>query len=82
MLIDFVGTPPISDDDIGSIPARNPVELWKHAFCKYFPQNAIRNKPQDDPSKDVQVRVCMTLMHTVRSVSYSNADIDEAMARV
>jgi len=49
-----IGTPPISDDDIGSIPARNPVELWKHAFCKYFPQNAIRNKPQDDPSKDVQ----------------------------
>ena len=51
----LVGTPPISDDDIGAIPARNPVELWKHAFCKYFPQNSIRNKPQDDPSKDVQV---------------------------
>ncbi|XP_067938726.1 cytoplasmic dynein 2 light intermediate chain 1-like isoform X2 [Watersipora subatra] len=49
-----IGSPPISESDIGSVSARNPLELWKQAFSKYFPQNDIRNKLQDDPSKDVQ----------------------------
>ena len=65
-----VGSPPISEDDIGNVAARNPLELWKQAFSKYFPQNSIRNKQTDDPSKDIQVRLMLYWLVS-RSMSMS-----------
>ena len=58
VLVCLPGSPPISDADIGSITARNPVDLWKQAFLAYFPQNPAGSmKSQDDITKDVQVRI-------------------------
>ncbi|XP_046575700.1 cytoplasmic dynein 2 light intermediate chain 1-like isoform X1 [Haliotis rubra] len=55
-----IGNPPISDDDIGRVHARTPMELWKQAFTGHFPQevnvNENTNNPAivEDPAKDPQ----------------------------
>lgn len=32
-----IGGPAVSDDDFNRLTARNPVDLWKHAFLNHFP---------------------------------------------
>lgn len=50
-----IGTPPLSEQDIGRVQAKNPMQLWKHAFTGFFPQDDISNPALvDDPSKDPQ----------------------------
>lgn len=50
-----IGTPPISDSEIGKVQARTPMELWKVAFCGYFKQMSTNNPVMvDDPAKDPQ----------------------------
>ncbi|XP_064600600.1 cytoplasmic dynein 2 light intermediate chain 1-like isoform X2 [Liolophura sinensis] len=51
--LQLIGTPPLADGDIGKISARSPVELWKHAYTSYFPQENINNPAiVEDPAKD------------------------------
>ncbi|CAH1792548.1 unnamed protein product [Owenia fusiformis] len=50
-----IGTPPVGDDDIGRVTARNPLELWKQAYCGHFPQENTNNPAMvEDPAKDNQ----------------------------
>ena len=50
-----IGSPPLSEKDIGRIHAKNPIELWKHAFAGFFPPESTTNPSLvDDPSKDSQ----------------------------
>lgn len=50
-----IGSPPLSEKDIGRIHAKNPMELWKHAFAGFFPPEDTMNPAMvDDPSKDQQ----------------------------
>jgi len=50
-----IGTPPISDSDIGKVQARTPLELWKVAFGGYFQQTSGNNPAMvEDPAKDPQ----------------------------
>ncbi|XP_052106134.1 cytoplasmic dynein 2 light intermediate chain 1-like [Mytilus californianus] len=50
-----IGSPPLSEKDIGRISAKNPIELWKHAFAGFFPPESTSNPAiVDDPSKDPQ----------------------------
>ncbi|KAL5009245.1 hypothetical protein ScPMuIL_014826 [Solemya velum] len=50
-----IGTPPLSDKDIGRVHAKKPLELWKHAFTGHFPQENTNNPSMvEDPAKDVQ----------------------------
>lgn len=54
-LLQQIGTPPLSDGDIGKVQARTPMELWKVAYCNYFPQTSANNPAKvDDPAKDPQ----------------------------
>lgn len=50
-----IGTPPISDSEVGKIQARTPVDLWKVAYCGYFKQTSGNNPAMvEDPAKDPQ----------------------------
>ncbi|ESO90153.1 hypothetical protein LOTGIDRAFT_192298 [Lottia gigantea] len=50
-----IGNPPLSEQDIGRVHAKNPMELWKVAFTGYFPQENTNNPATvKDPAKDVQ----------------------------
>lgn len=52
-----IGTPPLSDQDIGRIHAKTPLELWKFAYNGYFPQENITNPAMvEDPAKDPQYK--------------------------
>ncbi|XP_076464431.1 cytoplasmic dynein 2 light intermediate chain 1-like isoform X2 [Babylonia areolata] len=55
--IQQIGTPPISDKDIGRVQAKTPFDLWKVAFTGYFPQEKINDPSMvDDPAKDPQYK--------------------------
>lgn len=48
-----IGNVPLSDQDIGRVNARKPIDLWKHCFTSYFPQTASDNPAKvEDPAKD------------------------------
>ncbi|KAJ8418450.1 hypothetical protein AAFF_G00141590 [Aldrovandia affinis] len=50
-----IGTPPATDFDIGTLHARNPLDLWKKVFEKIFPsESASDPKDLKDPAKDPQ----------------------------
>ncbi|CAL1536933.1 unnamed protein product, partial [Lymnaea stagnalis] len=50
-----IGTPPISEGDIGKTHVKNPIDLWKVAFTSHFPQTSSNNPAMvDDPAKDPQ----------------------------
>ncbi|ESN93853.1 hypothetical protein HELRODRAFT_193897 [Helobdella robusta] len=56
-----IGMPPIPDGDVGKLSARTPMELWKYAYTKYFPQEDIMissssSSSVKDPSKDIQYK--------------------------
>ncbi|XP_033736080.1 cytoplasmic dynein 2 light intermediate chain 1-like isoform X1 [Pecten maximus] len=55
-----IGTPPLSDKDVGRINAKNPMQLWKHAYIAKFPQEASEDVTNpamvDDPAKDPQYK--------------------------
>ncbi|KAK7507064.1 hypothetical protein BaRGS_00001915 [Batillaria attramentaria] len=55
--IQQIGSPPISDKDIGRVQAKTPFELWKVAYTGYFPQEKTNNPAlMDDPAKDPQFK--------------------------
>ncbi|XP_050406960.2 cytoplasmic dynein 2 light intermediate chain 1 [Patella vulgata] len=50
-----IGNPPLSEQDIGRVHAKNPMELWKVAFTGFFPQENTNNPGTvKDPAKDAQ----------------------------
>ncbi|XP_019640508.1 PREDICTED: cytoplasmic dynein 2 light intermediate chain 1-like [Branchiostoma belcheri] len=49
-----IGPPPLPEGNVGTMSARNPVELWKQAFTGHFPQVSAVPTVQDDPAKDPQ----------------------------
>ncbi|BFZ07119.1 hypothetical protein BsWGS_10158 [Bradybaena similaris] len=50
-----IGTPPLSDSDIGRVQAKTPLALWKVAFTGIFPQTTTNDPAMvDDPAKDAQ----------------------------
>ncbi|XP_076142363.1 cytoplasmic dynein 2 light intermediate chain 1 [Alosa pseudoharengus] len=50
-----IGSPPTTDIDIGSLHARNPLDLWKKVFERVFPpETSTEDKQLKDPSKDPQ----------------------------
>jgi len=53
--IQQIGSPPLPDGDIGSISAKNPLELWKAAYTAFYPQTAQSDPALvEDPAKDAQ----------------------------
>ncbi|XP_069090097.1 cytoplasmic dynein 2 light intermediate chain 1 isoform X2 [Pleurodeles waltl] len=53
--LSHIGSPPVSDSDIGQLYARTPLELWKKAYDKSFPAVNIGDlKDIKDPAKDPQ----------------------------
>uniref|UniRef100_A0A8C9SXM8 Cytoplasmic dynein 2 light intermediate chain 1 n=1 Tax=Scleropages formosus TaxID=113540 RepID=A0A8C9SXM8_SCLFO len=62
-----IGSPPITDVDIGTLHARNPLDLWKKVFERVFPPESTSDlKELKDPAKDPQ---------------YSEAQIDSMRAQ-
>ncbi|RDD39755.1 Cytoplasmic dynein 2 light intermediate chain 1 [Trichoplax sp. H2] len=54
-LFSQIGAPPLSDEQLGKISARRPMDLWKSAFCQYFPQEASTNSNTNkNPAADSQ----------------------------
>ncbi|XP_030628660.1 cytoplasmic dynein 2 light intermediate chain 1 [Chanos chanos] len=50
-----IGSPPTTDIDIGTLHAKNPLDLWKKVFERIFPPESIRaHKEVKDPAKDPQ----------------------------
>ncbi|XP_064622872.1 cytoplasmic dynein 2 light intermediate chain 1-like [Lineus longissimus] len=50
-----IGSPPIAEGDLGRLNARTPLDLWKHAFITFFPQENLNDQSVvDDPAKDPQ----------------------------
>ncbi|KAL2083375.1 hypothetical protein ACEWY4_021148 [Coilia grayii] len=50
-----IGSPPTTDIDIGSLHARNPLDLWKKVFERVFPPESTAERKQlKDPAKDPQ----------------------------
>ncbi|KAM6956218.1 cytoplasmic dynein 2 light intermediate chain 1 [Aplochiton taeniatus] len=51
-----IGSPPATDVDVGSLHAKNPLDLWKKVFETVFPPESSRRERQDlkDPAKDPQ----------------------------
>ncbi|XP_064387281.1 cytoplasmic dynein 2 light intermediate chain 1-like isoform X2 [Halichondria panicea] len=47
-----IGVPSLSAGEISKINARNPLELWKQAYCGFFPQVSSHPETVDDPCKD------------------------------
>uniref|UniRef100_A0A8C9THR1 Cytoplasmic dynein 2 light intermediate chain 1 n=1 Tax=Scleropages formosus TaxID=113540 RepID=A0A8C9THR1_SCLFO len=63
----YLGSPPITDVDIGTLHARNPLDLWKKVFERVFPPESTSDlKELKDPAKDPQ---------------YSEAQIDSMRAQ-
>lgn len=55
--IQQIGSPPISDKDLGRVHMKTPLDLWKFAFSGYFAQEqATDSGTVDDPSKDPQFK--------------------------
>lgn len=55
--IQQIGSPPLTDKDIGRVQAKTPFELWKIAYTGYFPQELTNTQAiADDPSKDIQYK--------------------------
>lgn len=51
--LSHIGSPPVSDSDIGQLYARTPLELWKKAYDKSFTAANIGDlKDIKDPAKD------------------------------
>ncbi|XP_006638854.2 cytoplasmic dynein 2 light intermediate chain 1 [Lepisosteus oculatus] len=50
-----IGSPPTTDFDIGTLHAKNPLDLWKKVYERLFPPESTKN-PKDikDPAKDPQ----------------------------
>ncbi|XP_063047404.1 cytoplasmic dynein 2 light intermediate chain 1 [Engraulis encrasicolus] len=50
-----IGSPPTTDIDIGSLHAKNPLDLWKKVFERVFPPESTAERKQlKDPAKDPQ----------------------------
>ncbi|XP_072532962.1 cytoplasmic dynein 2 light intermediate chain 1 [Salminus brasiliensis] len=50
-----IGSPPTIDVDIGTLHARNPLDLWKKVFERVFPpESTLEHKELKDPAKDPQ----------------------------
>ncbi|XP_017546061.1 cytoplasmic dynein 2 light intermediate chain 1 isoform X1 [Pygocentrus nattereri] len=50
-----IGSPPTIDVDIGTLHARNPLDLWKKVFERVFPpERTTEHKELKDPAKDPQ----------------------------
>ncbi|XP_036429734.1 cytoplasmic dynein 2 light intermediate chain 1 [Colossoma macropomum] len=50
-----IGSPPTIDVDIGTLHARNPLDLWKKVFERVFPpESTTEHKELKDPAKDPQ----------------------------
>ncbi|TRY64878.1 hypothetical protein DNTS_024583 [Danionella cerebrum] len=50
-----IGPPVVSDVDIGTLHAKNPLDLWKKAFERIFPpENSKQHTELKDPAKDPQ----------------------------
>ncbi|KAK7105021.1 cytoplasmic dynein 2 light intermediate chain 1-like isoform X2 [Littorina saxatilis] len=72
--IQQIGSPPISDNDLGRVQAKTPFELWKVAFTGYFPQEKLSDPAiTDDPAKDPQYKE-----HTIDAL---RAQKDEELER-
>ncbi|KAL8611152.1 hypothetical protein ACOMHN_064442 [Nucella lapillus] len=55
--IQQIGSPPISDKDIGRVQAKTPFDLWKVAFTSHFPQEKLSDPSMvEDPAKDPQFK--------------------------
>ncbi|XP_069464562.1 cytoplasmic dynein 2 light intermediate chain 1 [Ambystoma mexicanum] len=53
--LSHIGSPPVSDSDIGQLYARTPLELWKKIYDRSFPATNIGDlKEIKDPAKDAQ----------------------------
>ncbi|KAG1950834.1 cytoplasmic dynein 2 light intermediate chain 1 [Pimephales promelas] len=61
-----IGPPVSSEIDIGSLHAKNPLDLWKKVFEKVFPpENTKERKELKDPAKDPQYSE--TLIDSIRA---------------
>uniref|UniRef100_W5K6I2 Cytoplasmic dynein 2 light intermediate chain 1 n=1 Tax=Astyanax mexicanus TaxID=7994 RepID=W5K6I2_ASTMX len=62
-----IGSPPAIDVDIGTLHARNPLDLWKKVFERVFPPEGStkENKEVKDPAKDPQY--CEPLIDSMRA---------------
>ncbi|XP_076831567.1 cytoplasmic dynein 2 light intermediate chain 1 [Brachyhypopomus gauderio] len=50
-----IGSPATAGVDIGSLHARNPLDLWKKVFQRVFPPESIKERPElKDPARDPQ----------------------------
>ncbi|XP_051507369.1 cytoplasmic dynein 2 light intermediate chain 1 isoform X2 [Myxocyprinus asiaticus] len=50
-----IGPPVTSDVDIGTLHAKNPLDLWKKVFERVFPPESIKERKElKDPAKDPQ----------------------------
>ncbi|XP_013396318.1 cytoplasmic dynein 2 light intermediate chain 1 [Lingula anatina] len=50
-----IGSPPLSDDELGVGSAKTPLDLWKRAYCSMFPQENLNTPTSvEDPAKDIQ----------------------------
>ncbi|XP_066534529.1 cytoplasmic dynein 2 light intermediate chain 1 isoform X2 [Hoplias malabaricus] len=50
-----IGSPPAIDVDIGTLHARNPLDLWKKVFERVFPAESTKeHRELKDPAKDPQ----------------------------
>jgi dynein light intermediate chain 2 len=46
-----IGVPSLPAGDLAKINAKSPMELWKQAYCGFFPQVAVKHE-EGDPCKD------------------------------
>ncbi|CAM4727206.1 hypothetical protein PO909_019249 [Leuciscus waleckii] len=61
-----IGPPVSSEVDIGSLHAKNPLDLWKKVFEKVFPPENIKERKElKDPAKDPQYSE--TLIDSIRA---------------
>ncbi|XP_039273816.2 cytoplasmic dynein 2 light intermediate chain 1-like [Styela clava] len=52
-----IGNPPVPSSDIGRLSSKNPVDMWRMAFCGHFPQQGEDKRnltTAEDPAKDTQ----------------------------
>uniref|UniRef100_A0A672N7L8 Cytoplasmic dynein 2 light intermediate chain 1 n=1 Tax=Sinocyclocheilus grahami TaxID=75366 RepID=A0A672N7L8_SINGR len=61
-----IGPPVTSDVDIGTLHAKNPLDLWKKVFERVFPPENIKERKElKDPAKDPQYNE--TLIDSIRA---------------
>ncbi|XP_003758354.2 cytoplasmic dynein 2 light intermediate chain 1 [Sarcophilus harrisii] len=62
-----IGSPPLSENDLGQLHAQTPMDLWKKVYEKVFPpKSASTSKETRDPARDPQ---------------YAESEVDEMRAQ-